>query len=133
MAENADVKQGIIFPLGTKNDAYKDNFVGQSYLQMLVNDPDIDINIGNVTFAPACRNNWHIHHGYQVILVTGGQGWVQEEGQEAKLLVPGDVVVCHDGVKHWHGATKDSWFSHIAVTKGETEWFGEVENYDNLA
>lgn len=128
------VKNGI-FDVGDKNDAYAKYFVGQSYLNNLINDPKINVGVGNVTFEPGCRNNWHIHHdGFQLLLVTGGEGWYQEEGQPVRKLHPGDVVVTHDGVKHWHGATKDSWFSHIAITAGTPEWLESVsdEQYNAL-
>jgi quercetin dioxygenase-like cupin family protein len=85
--------------------------------------------VSNVTFEPGCRNNWHIHHnGYQILLVTSGEGWYQEAGKPAQLLHPGDVVTIHPGVKHWHGATKDSWFAHIAITKGTSEWLEPVDD-----
>ena len=48
-----------VFPMGEKNDAYARYFVGQSYLKMLTTEGVV---IGNVTFEPGCRNNWHIHH-----------------------------------------------------------------------
>lgn len=129
MSKNEAVKQGIIFPAGPKNDAYAKYFKGQSYLQGLVADTAVNVGVGNVTFEPGCRNNWHIHHdGYQILLVTVGEGLYQEEGKPARHLVPGDVVVTHDGVKHWHGATKDSWFSHIAITAGTPEWLEEVSD-----
>ncbi len=135
MIKNENVKNGIVFPLGDKNDAYAQYFVGQSYLKGLVNDPAVNVGVSNVTFEPGCRNNWHIHHdGYQILLVTGGEGWYQEAGQPARHLLPGDVVVTHDGIKHWHGATKDSWFSHIAITAGTPEWLEPVsdDDYDRL-
>lgn len=128
------VKNGI-FDMGDRNDAYAKYFVGQSYLNNLINDPKINVGVGNVTFEPGCRNNWHIHHdGFQLLLVTGGEGWYQEEGQPTRRLHPGDVVVTHDGVKHWHGATKASWFSHIAITAGTPEWLEPVsdEQYNAL-
>ena len=75
--------------------------------------------IGNVTFEPGCRNNWHIHHadkgGGQILLVTGGRGYYQEWGKEARELLPGDVVNIPAGVKHWHGAAPTSWFAHLAI------------------
>lgn len=129
MAKNESLTTDSIFPMGPKNDAYAKFFTGQSYLQGLVNDPNVSVGVGNVTFEPGCRNNWHIHHdGFQILLVTGGEGWYQEDGQPARHLVPGDVVVTHDGVKHWHGATKDSWFSHIAITAGTPEWLEPVSD-----
>ena len=114
-------------------------FIGQAYLQPLT---DKGGPIANVTFEPGCRNNWHIHHaksgGGQILLVTGGKGWYQEWGEVARQLVPGDVVVIPAGVKHWHGAASDSWFSHLAVevTGEETsnEWLEAVtdEEYKKL-
>lgn len=135
MVKNAQLKEKQLFPVGEANVAYQDFFVGQSYLSMLVNEPDVNVGVGNVTFEPGCRNNWHIHHaGYQILLVTGGEGWYQEEGKAAQHLVPGDVIVTKDGIKHWHGATKDSWFSHVAITAGTPEWLEAVSNalYDAL-
>ncbi len=115
--------------MGDKNDAYAQYFVGQSYLQGLVADPDVNVGVGNVTFEPGTRNKWHIHHdGYQILLVTAGEGWYQEAGKPAQRLKPGDVIVTHDGVKHWHGATKGSWFSHIAITAGTPEWLEAISN-----
>lgn len=129
MNENKNIKEGIVFPLGLKNDAYAKYFMGQSYLNELVNDSDLNVSVGVVTFEPQCRNNWHIHHnGYQILLVTGGEGWYQEEGEIAKKLAAGDVIVTHDGIKHWHGATKNSWFSHIAITAGKPEWLEAVSD-----
>lgn len=95
---------------------------------------------GQATFY--CRNNWHIHHaengGGQILLVTGGRGWYQAWGELAKELHPGDVVVIPAGVKHWHGAASDSWFSHLAVeipaNDASNEWLEAVtdENYQDL-
>lgn len=114
-------------------------FIGKAYLQPLT---DKGGPIANVTFEPGCRNNWHIHHaksgGGQILLVTGGMGRYQAEGEPARALFPGDVVVIPAGVKHWHGAAKDSWFSHLAVeVTGEetsTEWLEAVidEEYNKL-
>lgn len=136
---NENVKDGIIFERGEPNTAFADFFVGDSYLNMLTMEP---IPIGNVTFEPGCRNNWHIHKatngGGQILLVTGGEGYYQEEGKEAQKLAPGDVVVIPPNVKHWHGATKDSWFSHLAIEvpgeNTENEWCEPVsdEEYSKL-
>jgi quercetin dioxygenase-like cupin family protein len=135
MAKNEEVKDGVIFPIGERNDAYARYFVGQSYLKSLVADPEVNVGVGIVTFEPGCRNNWHIHRdGYQILLVTGGEGWYQEDGKPGQHLKSGDVIVTHDSVKHWHGATKDSWFSHIAITAGKPEWLEPVddETFNNL-
>ena len=136
MGKNENEVKNNLFGFGKLNTQYANVFIGNSYLNSLVSkDSNIDIGVSNVNFEPGCRNNWHIHHnGFQILLVTAGEGWYQEEGKPAQLLKPGDVVAIHEGVKHWHGATKDSWFSHIAITKGESEWCEPVsdEEYDQL-
>lgn len=128
-----------VFPVGGKNEAFAKYFVGQSYLNMLTTEGVV---IGNVTFEPGCRNNWHIHHagknGGQILLCTAGRGYYQEWGKEAQELHPGDVVVIPAEVKHWHGAAPDSWFAHLAVeVSGEdtsNEWCEAVsdEEYATL-
>ena len=127
---NLSFKQ--IFPLGEENINYAQYFIGQSYLANLAAiDGNVDVDVSNVTFEPGCHNHWHKHlNGYQILLATAGQGWYQEAGKPAQLLNPGDVVVIHAGVKHWHGATKDSWFSHVAITKGQSEWLEPVASSD---
>ena len=136
MGKNENEVKNNLFDFGKLNTQYANVFIGNSYLNSLVSkDDNIDVGVSNVNFEPGCRNNWHIHHnGFQILLVTAGEGWYQEEGKPAQLLKPGDVVAIHEGVKHWHGATKDSWFSHIAITKGESEWCEPVsdEEYDQL-
>ena len=123
-----------IFPRGEKN-PYGQYFIGQSYLNMLSTE---QVSVGNVTFEPGCRNNWHIHHadqgGGQILLVTGGRGWYQEWGEPARALKAGDVVNIPANVKHWHGAAADSWFSHLAVevpaVNGSNEWCEPVNDED---
>lgn len=130
-----------VFGKGMQNDAFAKYFVGNSYLNPLV-DNTSPIFLANVTFEPGCRNNWHIHHasknGGQILVCTAGYGWYQEEGKESVSLEPGKVIVIPANVKHWHGAKKDSWFSHIAIeVPGEdtkNEWCEEVtdEEYNKL-
>lgn len=123
------------FPIGDPNDAFAKYFVGQSYLALLTMD---QIPTFNVTFEPACRNNWHIHHaetgGGQLLICVYGRGWYQEWGKEPRELHAGDVVNIPPNVKHWHGAAKDSWFQHIAqeipATGGSTEWCEPVSEED---
>lgn len=122
-----------VFPMGDKNEAFAQYFVGQSYLNMLTTQ---GVAIGNVTFEPGCRNNWHIHHaksgGGQILLCTAGRGYYQAWGEEPRELHPGDVVVIPPEVKHWHGAAPDSWFAHLAVeVPGEetsNEWLEAVSD-----
>lgn len=121
------------FSVGAPNDTYAQYFIGQSYLDMLTTE---GIPIGNVTFSPGCRNNWHIHKaeqgGGQILLCTGGRGWYQEWGKPARALFAGDVVRIPAGVKHWHGAAKDGWFAHLAMEvpgeKTENQWLEPVDD-----
>ena len=132
-------KNFSVFPLGEKNDAYAQYFIGQSYLKMLSSE---QVSIANVTFEAGCRNNWHIHRaqegGGQILLVTAGRGWYCEEGKPPRKLSAGDVVNIPANVKHWHGAAKDTAFAHLAVEVpakgGSTEWCEPVtdEEYDKL-
>lgn len=123
----------MIFPIGAPNDAYAQYFIGQSYLAPVVSD---QVPIANVTFEPGCRNNWHVHHadqgGGQVLICVAGRGYYQEWGKTPVLMTPGDVVNIPTGVKHWHGAAADSWFSHLAVeVPGENtsnEWLEPVDD-----
>ncbi|HIX33083.1 MAG TPA: cupin domain-containing protein [Candidatus Gemmiger avium] len=132
-----------VFGLGAENSAYARYFIGNSYLNPLTEAGKCAVFLANVTFEPGCRNNWHIHHaksgGGQLLICTAGEGWYQEEGKPVVSLTPGTVITIPANVKHWHGAKKDSWFSHIAVeVPGEetaNEWLEPVsaDQYDGLA
>ena len=123
----------MIFPIGEPNDAFAKYFVGKSYLAPISKE---QVSISNVTFEPGCRNNWHIHKaskgGGQILICVAGRGYYQEWGKEAKMLRPGDVVNVPAGVKHWHGAAPDSWFSHLAIEvpaeNGSNEWLEVVDD-----
>lgn len=137
--EGEGAKNLSVFPVGEKNDAFAKYFIGQSYLAPVSTS---QVPVYNVTFEPACRNNWHIHHakngGGQMLICVAGRGWYQEYGKEPRELHPGDVVNIPAEVKHWHGAAKDTWFQHLAVeVPGEetgTEWCEPVgdEEYNIL-
>lgn len=121
----------MVFPVGAPNDAFAEYFIGQSYLAPISTS---QVGIYNVTFEPKCRNNWHIHHadkgGGQILVCVAGRGYYQEWGNEAVLMMPGDTVNIPAGVKHWHGAAPDSWFSHLAIEvlgeNGSNEWLEPV-------
>ncbi len=133
----ADVKakhqNEMVFPIGAPNDGFAKYFVGQSYLAPL---STAQVGIYNVTFEPGCRNNWHIHHaksgGGQILVCVAGCGYYQEWGKPAQELRPGSVVNIPVGVKHWHGAAPDSWFSHLAVEvpgdETSNEWLEAVDS-----
>ena len=127
---------GAVFPIGAENTAYAQYFTGECYLNMLTTS---GVGIGVVTFAPGTINAWHIHHkGGQILLVTGGRGWYQEEGKPAVAILPGTVIHIPANVKHWHGAAADSWFAHLAFEvpgeKTSNEWLEPVtdEEYNKL-
>lgn len=128
-------EQQNVFGTGAANTAYAKFFIGQSFLNPLT-DPKTGLFLANVTFEPGCRNNWHIHHaksgGGQILVCVAGRGYYQEWGKPAQELRPGDVVNIPVGVKHWHGAAPDSWFSHLAVEvpgdETSNEWLEAVDN-----
>lgn len=131
-----EIGDSAIFPVGEPNNAFAKYFTGQSYLKILTTQ---GVSAAHVSFEPGCRNWWHIHHkGGQILLCTGGRGYYQEWGKEARKLHPGDVVNIKPEVKHWHGAAADSWFSHIAIevpAEGSSnEWVEPVtdEEYGRL-
>ena len=118
------------WPKGNPNTAFAKYFVGNSYLA------DMGGGVHNVTFEPGCRNNWHIHHkSVQMLVCVAGRGWYQEWGKEPVELTPGTVIAVPEGVKHWHGAAKDSWFQHLAYNKdvqegASNEWLEPVSDED---
>ena len=129
----------MIFPIGAPNDGFKQYFSGKSYLAPVSQK---QVGIFNVTFEPSCRNNWHIHHadkgGGQILICVAGRGYYQEWGKPAVEMKAGDCVNIPAGVKHWHGAAKDSWFSHLAIEvpgeNGSNEWLEPVtdDEYNKL-
>lgn len=137
--EKENYARSIMFPIGAPNDAYAKYFIGQSYLAPIVKE---GVFIANVTFEPGCRNNWHIHNatkgGGQTLVCVGGRGYYQEWGKDPVEMHPGDAIYIPAGVKHWHGAAPDSWFSHLAVEiPGENcsnEWLEPVndEQYNKI-
>ena len=136
-----EFEQQNVFGTGAANTAYAKFFIGQSFLNPLT-DPKTGLFLANVTFEPGCRNNWHIHEadkgGGQILVCVAGRGYYQEWGKEPQELHPGDVINIMPGVKHWHGAAPDSWFSHLAVeVPGEncrSQWCEPVreEEYQKL-
>jgi len=133
---NTSKNKNSIFPKGEK--ASPDYFTGTTWVYTLVNDPAFNCLMGNVTFEPGARNNWHTHPGGQILLVTDGTGYYQEKGKPIQLLRKGDVVKILPDVEHWHGASPDSEFTHIAIStntqKGVVEWLQRVtdEEYNSF-
>ena len=122
----------MVFPIGKPNDGFAQYFIGRSYLAPVSTE---QAGIFNVTFEPGCRNNWHIHHasegGGQILICVAGRGYYQEWGKDPVEMKPGDCINIPAGVKHWHGAAPDSWFSHLAVevpgSGSSNEWLEPVD------
>lgn len=135
LTEKEKYQQTIMFPIGEPNEAYAQYFIGQSYLAPISTE---QVKFSNVTFEPGCRNNWHVHHatigGGQMLIGVGGRGYYQEWGKEPVEIKEGTVIHIPAGVKHWHGAAPNSWFSHLAFElDGEdtsNEWLEPVSNED---
>jgi len=121
--------QNTIFPKGERDPA--DYFTGKVWVKMLVpNDPNLNCQIVNVVFEPGARNNWHTHPGGQILIVTDGVGYYQEKDKPIQLIRKGEVVNIPPDVVHWHGASHDSMFTHIAINpntqKGIVVWLERV-------
>ena len=121
--KNTILEKSTIFPLG--DPVTPQRFDGKAWLKTISEPTENPLKkrVSNVTFAPGARNIWHLHRTGQILLVTGGEGWYQEWQKPAQKLKEGDTVNIPADVKHWHGATKDSWFVHIAINSEESEWF----------
>lgn len=133
----AHPQDSILFGKGNK--ITNNNFTGTAWLNMLVeSDTVLNTSIGNVTFEPKARTNWHYHENGQILLATDGLGYYQEKGKPLQLLQKGDIIKCSPDIEHWHGASPNSYFSHIAIGpsthKGSVVWLQPVtdEEYNSL-
>jgi len=126
------IDQAIIFPQGGK--ITNNNFVGNAWLyQMLTADTSNAIQVGNVTFEPGARTNWHLHPAGQILLITAGTGYYQEKGSSKRIIKKGDIVNCPANVPHWHGASKDEALVQVAITNtqnGATVWLEKVTDVE---
>jgi quercetin dioxygenase-like cupin family protein/alkylhydroperoxidase/carboxymuconolactone decarboxylase family protein YurZ len=125
-----------IFHKGIK--APNQYFTGTAWYSMMVTDSVYNSAIGNVTFEPGARTNWHYHPGGQILLITNGLGYYQEKGHPIQLLHKGDIVKCPPNIEHWHGASPNCGVTHIAIStneqKGNVVWLKPVsdEEYNNI-
>lgn len=133
-----------MFGAGQPNNDFSQYFTGASFLSpMVLLNEEMPLFISNVTFEPGCRNCWHIHTsagagGQQILICTAGEGWYVEDGKAPVELKEGATVVIPANVRHWHGAKKDSWFSHVSIAAPgvhtDTVWLEPVtdEEYSKL-
>jgi quercetin dioxygenase-like cupin family protein len=124
-----DQQAEVLFPKGNK--ITSKNFTGTAWLQMMIdNDSTLHAKMGNVTFEPKARTNWHTHPGGQILIITNGVGYYQEKGKAAQLLHKGDFVEIPPNTVHWHGAAPDDEFAHIAISlntdEGDVIWLQPV-------
>ena len=104
-----------VFEQGESN-PYGQFFTGQTFLTLSNGRDDVfNAPIGNVTFEPGARTNWHKHSGGQSLLVLIGEGRYQEKGKDIRVLRIGDVVRIVPNIEHWHGAAPDSSMTHISL------------------
>ena len=120
--------EALIFPKGER--ITNNNFTGTAWLQQMILPDSVSFTqVGNVTFEPGARTNWHLHPGGQILLITGGTGYYQEKGSAKRIIKKGDSIKCPPGVEHWHGASKDETLIQVAVTntqKGAVVWLNKV-------
>lgn len=141
MAENTAAAKtaphDTVFAQGPIN-PYGKFFTGTSYLTMLSpGDETFNCPIGNVTFEPGTRTNWHTHSGGQILLVLAGEGRYCERGGKPRVIKKGDVVRIPPNVEHWHGAGPDTWMTHISVEtnvpNNKAQWLEPVSEADYTA
>jgi quercetin dioxygenase-like cupin family protein len=128
---NKSDNQNTMSPKGEK--APPDYFTGTVWIKnLLPADDTFNTLIGNVSFEPGARNNWHTHPGGQILIATQGIGYYQEKGKPIQVLRKGDVVKILPDIVHWHGASPDNEFTHIAVntntSKGIVVWLNRVSD-----
>ena len=92
------------------------------------------VSCASVTFEPGARSAWHTHPLGQTLIVTAGCGWTQCEGEPIVEIRPGDVIWCPPGHRHWHGATRTTSMTHIAVQEAldgkNVEWMEKVSDQE---
>ncbi|NIS63175.1 MAG: cupin domain-containing protein [Proteobacteria bacterium] len=100
----------------SKTPAVNPLFTGRDVTRQVLVPDSKEFNVNIVNFGKGVRNKFHAHDSEQILIVTAGKGIVATE-EEERFVTPGDVILFSAGEKHWHGATKDSEFSHLYVTR----------------
>lgn len=113
----ADTGQ-VVIPAGSRPSAAANpkNFTGSVRVDPAFQSREPARSYGAyVTFEPGARTNWHVHPLGQTLIVTAGRGITQEWGKPATVILPGDVVICPPGIRHWHGAAPGTAMTHLAI------------------
>ncbi|GAB4024780.1 hypothetical protein GCM10028773_48380 [Spirosoma koreense] len=109
-----------------------DSFTGVVWVKTLVPANDqTDCIVSEVTFDPTGRTFWHTHPNGQILIVTQGTGYYQEQGKPIQVIRPGESVNIAPNVVHWHGAGPDDRLTHIAINPnvskgGAVNWLQPV-------
>ena len=97
-------------------------FRGKVRRQDIFGQSSDELRIAIIHFSPGAVNVFHTHTFDQVLYVTEGTGIVATESEEV-TVTPGTFIFIPAGERHWHGATKETAFSHIAIMPpGETSF-----------
>jgi quercetin dioxygenase-like cupin family protein len=113
-------------------------FTGSVRIDPLFQAPEPALVQGaSVTFEPEARTAWHTHPLGQTLIVTAGRGWAQRVGGPVEEIRPGDVVWFAPEEKHWHGATRTTGMTHIAIQEkldGKVvDWMEQVSEEEYAA
>ena len=134
--KTAEDKVQTIFPKGELGSPQ--NFTGKAWhIALVAEDTMYNTIVGNVYFEPGARSNWHVHPSGQILIITDGVGYYQEEGQPRRTIRKGDVIKCPPNVMHWHGASSDTGLQQLYIVpnteKGIVKWMRPVTDaeYNN--
>jgi quercetin dioxygenase-like cupin family protein len=107
-------------------------FTGDVFVDPIARAQGAALTIGAVHFTPCAHTAWHRHTIGQILYVTEGEGRVQSRGGPVITIRPGDVIRIAGNEEHWHGAAREHFMTHLAITEGETEWGEHLtdEEYD---
>jgi quercetin dioxygenase-like cupin family protein len=98
--------------------------------------PPARVSCAYVTFEPGARSAWHTHPLGQILVVTGGCGWTQCDGEPIAEIRAGDVIWCPPAHRHWHGATPTTAMTHVAIQEAldgkAVEWMEKVTDAQYL-
>ena len=114
------VSESKVTPVETSSPLFVGGLVPSQPIISQLEDSGNDLNFGIVNFSPGARNVFHTHTSDQILYVIRGKGIIADEQQEIIITV-GDTAFIPSGERHWHGATADSHFSHVAVTRRDSK------------